>query len=97
MFFLRRSLSHSLLFINSQSLYKCNRYALVDCPLQIKEESGSFLVTLPCKFAAWDMDKNGSISMIEFAFAEHTAVKDKNTSVVFSKIDRTVNIAMSAI
>jgi uncharacterized protein (DUF302 family) len=56
--------------------------------LQIKEEPGSFLVTLPCKFAAWDMDKNGSISMNEFAFAGHAAVKDKNTSVVFSKIDK---------
>ena len=55
---------------------------------QIKEESDSFLVTLPCKFAAWDMDKNGSISMNEFAFAGHAAVKDKNTSVVFSKIDK---------
>ena len=55
---------------------------------QIKEEPGSFLVTLPCKFTAWDMDKNGYISMNEFAFAGHAAVKDKNTSVVFSKVDK---------
>ena len=55
---------------------------------QIKEEPDSFLVILPCKFAAWDMDRNGSISMSEFAFAGHAAVKDKNTSVVFSKIDK---------
>jgi uncharacterized protein (DUF302 family) len=61
---------------------------LLTCPLQIKEEPGSFLVTLPCKIAAWDMDKNGSISMNEFAFAGHAAVKDKNTNVVLSKIDK---------
>lgn len=74
--------------MNLQSLYKCNRNAFVDCSLQIKKKSGSFLVTLPCKFAAWDMDNNGSISMNEFAFAGHAAVTDKNTSVVFSKIDK---------
>jgi hypothetical protein len=34
------------------------------------------------------MDKNGYISMNEFAFAGHAAVKDKNTSVVFSKVDK---------
>jgi hypothetical protein len=44
-------------------LYSClsplHVNALVDCPLQIKKEPGSFLATLSCKFAAWDIDKNG--------------------------------------
>ena len=78
-------------FVNLPQLYKSNGNALVDCWLQIKEEPGSFLVTLPCKFTAWDMDKNGYISMNEFAFAGHAAVKDKNTSVVFSKVDKNGN------
>jgi hypothetical protein len=62
--------------LNLPAFYTSNGNALVDCSLQIKEESDSFLVTLPCKFAAWDMDRNGSISMSEFAFAGHAAVKD---------------------
>jgi hypothetical protein len=82
------SAASTLVLGNLPEFYTSNGNALFNCLLQIKEEPGSFLVTLPCKFAAWDMDNNGSISMNEFAFAGHAAVKDKNTSVVFSKIDK---------
>ena len=41
---------------------------------------------LPCKFSAWDTDKDGSITMPEFAFAGHTGIKECRT--VFTKVDK---------
>ena len=58
-------------------------------------DSGGFWVHLPCKFSAWDTDKDGSITLTEFAFAGHTKAKDSNTGIAFKKVDKDGNKKIS--
>lgn len=53
--------------------------------------SKSVWVPLPCKFSTWDTDKDGSISLAEFAFAGHTKTNGSNTGKMFKRVDKDGN------
>ena len=42
---------------------------------------------LPCRFEAWDLDKDGYINVEEFAFAGHATTESRSTRELFKKID----------
>jgi len=42
---------------------------------------------LPCRFEAWDLDKDGYINVEEFAFAGHATTESRSTQELFKKID----------
>jgi hypothetical protein len=42
---------------------------------------------LPCRFEAWDLDKDGYINVEEFAFTGHAKIESRSTRELFKKID----------
>ena len=53
------------------------------------------VLILPCKFGAWDMNRDGIVTIEEFAFTGHAKMEDKSTEILFQQIDMDNNGSLS--
>ena len=51
-------------------------------------QDDGFVVLLPCKFEAWDLNNDGGIQMEEYIFQTRISKNDSNGNLIFDRSDK---------